>query len=307
MSLQTQVVTAENPSQSGANPPLSPKPQAASVTPASVPSSEQNVEQPKSASDILKRIGSKQEDKVNEPKSELNVDREFNSSDIEKIQDPMARKVVEDLYKSFERGFQKRFQEVAALKKDLESKKNESWTPERVKQLLNDPNFIQSAQAAQSQLAPQTWNGSQEEWSALSEREKAEFTQLRQDNNVLKAQMNSMLTAQEDEKIKTRYPSYDPRKVDDTLRGLSTGEIVATREDIWRVIHFEDAVKQAYELGLKDRQAGLQEKVASSTPSVSQMNVTTAGNLPPEVDKNDIRSIALYRLKQAKEGLLGKR
>src|SRR3990167_11007207 len=84
-----------------------------------------------------------------EPQRPSISDDGFDYKEIENIKDLQAREYAEKAYKSFQRGWNEKYQELAELRKSLVAKKTENaiWTPERIQdELLSDPTFIQSAQ-----------------------------------------------------------------------------------------------------------------------------------------------------------------
>ena len=69
----------------------------------------------------------------------------------------------------------------------------------------------------------------------------------------------------QDEQLKTKYANYDPSAVDVITSELLTGKRQATREDLFRAIDYENAVKRAYELGKADSAVDKQEKINASS------------------------------------------
>lgn len=255
------------------------------------------------AADILKRTS--KDASGSSQKQEGSDDPQFNSSDIDKIQDPTTRKMVQDLYKHFEKGFNKKFMEVADLRKKLEGQMQEinNWSPQRLQQELAKPDFIQAMQFLQQQSAPQNWTGSQEEWSALSPQEQQRFKGLEQAVLSQQQQFERMLQDQEDERLKSSYPDYNPDLVNKLREDLIQGRYQATREDLWKVYNHDTNVARAYELGLKDGQAKLQQK-QDGTSITGGFSVTNGNDLPADVNKKDFVAIAKARLAQAKQKIM---
>ena len=104
---------------------------------------------PAPAENLVTRVSQfKQENKdkaipVDEPQFDIN--------EINSIKDPEARAYAEKAYKSFQKGFNKKFEDLANIRKSLEKEKEtiSSWSPERVQNLLNDKNFVYAAQKLQ--------------------------------------------------------------------------------------------------------------------------------------------------------------
>lgn len=202
------------------------------------------------------------------------------------------RSQLESAYKSLQRGAEKKFQKAADLRKQAEADLSQPWTQERIHQVVNDPTFVREAQAyAQVQNIQQNPSNSgisAEEWSYLSDEEKAKFHQLAQNQNVLQSQMNQMLLAQQDEQLKSRYKNYDSQRVNQLRNDLLQGRVNATSEHLWQVIDYEDYGKRCYELGKQDRQMEVGEKLnASPTSSMGMngMNVTQANEVPAKGEK----------------------
>lgn len=207
-------------------------------------------------------------------------------AEIEKITDPVVKEQMVGLKKSLLRGENQKYQEIANLRKQYETKLAEvtSWTPDRLKQELNKPDFVQ---AAQSVLQSGNQTGlSDDQYSALSETEKTELNQLKQKINLLEQSNWQAVKTQQDAIFKTKYANYEPRIIDDITQNLMTGKIQATREDLWKVIDYENAVRRAYELGKQDKIVENTEKVSGMT-IIEGRNITT----PTTVERQKGESI----------------
>ena len=100
--------------------------------------------------------------------------------------------------------------------------------------------------------------------------------------------------------IKSRYKNYDSRIVDEAYEGLKTGKVQATREDLWKAIDYERAIKRAYELGKKDKAVDTSDKFQASSPN-SGMNITQSSDVPKKGDKeNGVDYFKRLALKNAK-------
>lgn len=234
--------------------------------------------------------------------SDITIDDVRPSNDELSKLDPVTRKAVEEKLKHLEAGFNKKYQAVADLRKKMEADaaNNDTWTPQRLQQYLQRPDFIQAAQALQQQAAPQQWTGSTEEWSALTDGEKGQFMEMNQRLHRQESQMNEILTMREDELLKQQYPDYDPQLVNKLKADLISGSYQATRADIWKVANFESAVERAYRLGKEDAAKDRNERssAASITPNGGGMNVTPANEVPDDVRKGGIAAIGRWRLQQ---------
>jgi len=247
--------------------------------------------------------------KVEEPKPEVK-EPEFDFKEIDKIQDPTAKEYAEKAYKSFQRGFNQKFQELAEIRKSYEAKTADTsnWTPERVQSLLNDNNFVNAAKSVMASQAPTTFEGTQEEWSGLSETDKVKFHNMEQEIHMLKQQNFQSKRVQEDESLKTKYGNYKPEAIDILTADLLANRVQATREHLWKVYDYDDAVRRAYELGKEDRQLETTEKKSST--SVEGLTTTSSKEIPtPEKNESNRafwNRIVLSNLTRLKEGQIRK-
>ena len=181
--------------------------------------------------------------------------------------------------------------EVENLRKQLEAQTNQPWTPERVQQLLKDPYFAQSAASLQQAAPPADWSGSQEEWSTLTPSEKRQFTELRNAVGQQQQQLNRMLISTEEEKIKAKYPDYDPNSVERWYKDAAEGRIPEgqIRELIHKALNFEKYVEGGYKFGLEDRNQMLREKSQAMAPS--GVTTQTVADVPKRAEGESSRSL----------------
>lgn len=259
---------------------------------------EVNKEQPKlNDDDLMKRVAefATTNNPENQPSPE--VEGKFDFNDIETIQDPIARETALKAYKSFQSDFTKKYQDLSALRKELEQARevNNTWTPERVEALTKDPTFIQAAQQVGSQLN----DVSQDDYSALSDVEKQEITRMKQELNMLKQQTLNSNKAQQDEVLRSKYPNYNPQAIDTLTAELLEGKRQATREDLWKVHNYKAAVNNAYKLGLQDKQQGVSEQINSMSMTGGANTVTTS-NAPLQREEGESnRAYAKRSFKQS--------
>jgi len=233
----------------------------------------------------------------------------FDYKELESIQDPVAREQALKAYKSFQKGFNRKFQELAEIKKALEGKSEQysSWTPERVQQLIHDKNFQDAAKSVMNTYQETGGQLSPEEYSALTDSEKRQFNEMRSQLNMITQQNSKLIQQQQDEKLKGRYANYSPAIVNDMTQQLLEGKYQATREDIWKVIDYEPAVKRAYELGKQDRQLDIGQRQDASVTTTG-VNQTPVNDVPPkgkgESNFNYFQRIARRRLEQSRSGQL---
>lgn len=210
---------------------------------------------------------------------------------------------LESAYKALQTGAQKKFQKASELTKQAEATRRRP----SVAELLQDPDFVREAQAyasvQSSQAAPANSGMTNEQWSVLTDQEKAIINTTQQNQFQLQSQMNRILSEQEDERIKSRYKNYDSSTVNNLQHDLIEGRIQATREHLWKVLDYEDAVQRAYKLGLQDRQSNMHEKQNASSVS-NGLNITQVYEPPVKVANEStidfFRRIATKRMNQAK-------
>lgn len=245
-----------------------------------------------SSSDILRRSGEAKADTPEIPK-ETNY-----KEDIDKITDPAVKAIAEKAIKDFESGYNKKFQTLAQQRKELEDMRNKisTWTPQRLQEELKNPAFVQAMQILQQQAPPQDWQGSSDEWSALSPSEKQQMQQMRQEQQSLQSQLAQMKQKEEDVEIKKSYPDYDPNVVEEAIEGLRTGQITASRADIWKVVNHDKNVEKGYQFGYEDGYKKALEKLNGSSITSNNGSVTNADEIPDDVRKGGFSSIAMWRL-----------
>ena len=160
-----------------------------------------------------------------EIKDQPQEDVVFNVNDIENIKDPEARKYAEDAYKSLQSGYTKKFQELAEMRKGVETKDKESsnWTTERVQEVLQNKSFVQAAQNVVGQPT--------DEYSALSETEKKQFVGLQSQMSSLVNQNAQLLKSQQDKTNKEKYANYNTGAVDIITSYLISGKVQTQRQD----------------------------------------------------------------------------
>lgn len=261
------------------------------------PKSEEKNEAPKISSDaILSRSAAKSEVKAEEAPIQTDVE-------LEKL-DPSSRAIIEKKIKDLESGYNKKYQTLAQQRKEVEDLKQKisTWTPQRLQQEISRPDFVQAIQSLQSQAPPTNFEGSVEDWSALSDTDKRQFQQLRNEQQSLQAQLAQMKQKEEDVEIKKIYPDFEPQVVDEAIEGLRTGNITASRADIWKVVNHDKNVEKGYQFGYEDGYKKALEKLNGSTHLNGGLNVTSADEIPDEVRKGGFSSIAMWRLNKSKNG-----
>lgn len=234
--------------------------------------------------DILTRVaGFKQEPKA--PDSTPSDDVNFDYKQLENIKDPEAKSWADKAYKSMQSGFTKKFNELAELRKSVEAQKQQvtKWTPERIQQeLLNNPEFVQAASvvANSANQNPQDSGLTDEQYSALSDREKAKLSALEQQVIQLQQINNNVLRNKEDSELSSKYPDYSAQEIDTITADMLAGKLQATREHLYKAFKYEDNVRKAYELGKQDALKENQDKARAV--SVSGLNVNSGSDVPKQ-------------------------
>ena len=165
--------------------------------------------------------------------------------------------------------------------------------------LLNNPDFVMSAQAVAQNQAPKNSGMSDQEWSALSDTDKAKFHNLEQRQANMEQLLLNERKSKEDEVLKAKYPNYAPDIVDTTISNLVTGKVNASREDIWKVLNHDDNVRKAYELGKQDASLDIGMKRGASSPE--GFNTTAQETITPikgEKDLDFFRRIVMSKFQQ---------
>lgn len=225
----------------------------------------------------------------------------FDYKEIEKITDPAARKFAEDAYKSMQSGFTKKTQEIADYKRSYEQKmaEIENWTPERIQRELNNPKFVQ---AAQQVAGNQTAQATTDEYSAMTPQEKARIDALMSKVSTLEQSNFQATVAQRDSQLQTRYPDYNPRQIDDTIRDLAQMNPLDIREHVYKSLKHDEDVAAAFELGKQETQSLNQTKIQAITPNGNI--VATSDGMPVREkgmsDQAWFQALANFRLTQFK-------
>jgi len=261
-------------------------------------------------------VAPKQEDLVSRAsqfkKPEQNLpamDEKFDYKEIESIQDPQARALVEKAYKSMQRGFTPKLMEAAELKKkidDLEKRVGDTsrWTPQRIEQALSDQSFVSAANSFMQSQKPSGASMTDEEWTNLSETEKAKFQQMEQKLSMLEQQNFEAVRRQQDDTLKSKYANYEPTIVDQLMNDLVAGKVNATREHLWRVVDYEDAINRAYEMGKHDSQAGKTDQINAMSFAANGVNsspgATMAVGQGEKISPDFFRKLYNYHLQRSK-------
>ena len=242
---------------------------------------------------LSERVASFKAEETKAPETTTNDS--FSSSDIESIEDPQAKEYAKQAHKSLEKAYQKKFQDLASLKKEVESLKqeNSAWTPEKVNRLLNDPTFVQSAQSIATQQPEQ------DSYSALSDQERKEIEDLKSKVKFFEQNISQTEKLRQDEHLQTTYANYNATAVDTLTADLLANKVHATREHLWKVSDYDNAVNRAYKLGRVDERQGIGEKVNSSS-TTEGLNISQNREV---LEKKENESSENYFVRLAKDNL----
>ena len=248
-------------------------------------------------------------------------DDTFDFKEIEAIKDPAAKEQALKAYKSMQSGFNKKFEHLAQMRKELEARQaqpqpRQVWTADKIQsELLSDPTFVAEAQrlaaANPTPANPRTSGMSDNEWSALTPDEKAKFNlmeqklaSLEQQNIQSKQQAQSVLVQQQHQVLKGKFANYDSDYVDVTVHKILEGKEQIGLEHIWKALDYEAAVNRAYALGLQDATTKVKDKIGNMSYDGGQVNGSKS-TLEPEKHESGqsfFRRLAINRLAEVKSG-----
>lgn len=196
---------------------------------------------------------------------EVYNDAEFRAK-IDSIQDPAMKDYMLKLRKSGIRGVNEKLSEIAEIRKEIQSLKEgnipKGWTPERIQQLIKDPEFLQAAQ----QVAGTTSESADDEYVPDSVKKKlAELDVIKKQLNQFQVNQFEQSIEQEHKTLSQKYGNYDRNKVDEIRKDLLEGKIRANSEHLYKAFYHDDNVRRAYELGRQDAAGGVSEKQRAST------------------------------------------
>lgn len=257
--------------------------------------------------DLLSRVAAF---KKSQPTSSTDNSSDFfDYKEIENIKDPVAKEIALKAYKSMQSGLTKKTQTLAEERKSLESKLQEmnTWSPDRIqKELLNNPQFLQAAQqiAGTPPQNPPNSGLTNDEFSALTDKEKAELSAIKSQNTTLANEINALkqnnlqaIISQKDAQLQQKFPDYNPVDIDNSLRSLANMNPVDIREYIYKAVRFEESVKNAYEMGKLERTQLNNEKISAVSPS--GISTVTSNGLPKK-ESNESGAAYFVRLAQAR-------
>jgi hypothetical protein len=258
--------------------------------------------------DLLSRVANFVEEKKPEGKSEDEIDGEvFNDAEfrrkIDAITDPELKDQMIRLRKSAISGVGQKFQEIAEIRKELQSLKERAvtqgnkWSAEKIQEMINDPEFIKAAQSVVGN------DNTDDEY--IPESVKAQLRELADIKTKVgswEEQMTRSQMEQAHQVLTSKYGAdYDKNQIDSIHKSVLEGKVKPSFEDYYKAINYEKNVRRAYELGIKDARKGVEEK--SEISSMDGIGQQPNQQLKPEVgesDKNFFKKIIQKNLQMAK-------
>lgn len=216
------------------------------------------------------------------PTAENLTDINFDFKELESIKDPAQKEIMMKAYKSMQRGATMVVQEAAKakreaedLRKSIEGNQLKPWTKQRIQaELLSNPEFLQVAATMQN---PSGSGLTDEQYSALSDTEKAELNTIKQQMFDLQQENLNTVISQEDTRLKTMYADYDVVQINDALANMVKLKPHQIREFIYKAVNHERHYKSAYELGVQDGQNKTKEKIGAIS-TVNGVQITSGDN-----------------------------
>lgn len=187
---------------------------------------------------------------------------------IDAIADPAVRDQFIAMRKSMMTGLNGKFEELAALRKEVEAVKNSNinkkkFSADSVEELLNNPAFLQEAQTKIGQQA----NSPIAQDAALSDETKQYIQTLESKVKQIEESFTQKASAEsqaawnaQHEALAGRYKNYDRMKIDAVAKDLIEGRTQATPEYLYKAVYHDENIKAAYAKGIEEGQRLVQEK-----------------------------------------------
>lgn len=261
---------------------------------------------PSSPDDLLSRVAKFEAEKSPSGKTDEQIDSVLFSdtelrAKLDSIQDPALREQFVNMRKSMMKGVNDKFQEMAVLRKEIEALKQSGkpkFSANSVEELLQNTEFVSEAQrltgktdalSSDETLSPEAKN----EISRL----KSELDGLKQavtQQNVSKAQAE---WNKHHDELSVKYKNYDRNEIDKVANDLASGRINVTPEYLYRVVHHDDNVRRAYELGRREALGSMEERrSASSIDGVNAARTDSLAQNKEEDNRSFLQRIIASRL-----------
>ncbi len=195
------------------------------------------------------------------------------------ITDPVAKKAAAEAIERMRRGMQSDYTKKLEDAQKLVNQ-SKSWTPQRIQQeLLSNPEFLSAAQMIQGQSNNTERELTREEYSALTDSEKAQLNSVKSLENELKqmkqaTSQEQIRTAisQKDITLRQKFPDYNSDEINQATAELANLNLADVREYIYKAKMYEINVKKAFEMGRQEGQGKLQTKINAITPQGSTVS-----------------------------------
>lgn len=226
------------------------------------------------------------------------------------ITDPVAKKAAAEAVERLRRGMQSDYTKKIEEAQKLVNQ-SKSWTPQRIQQeLLTNSEFLTAAQMVQgTQNNNNERDLTKEEYSALTDSEKAQLNSVKQLENELKqmkqtTSQEQIRTAisQKDITLRQKFPDYNSDEINQATAELGNLNLADVREYIYKAKMYESNVKKAYEMGKLEGQGKLQTKINTIAPQGSTVvnNEGVPTKQAGESDKSFFVRLGQFRQAQYK-------
>lgn len=242
-------------------------------------------------------------------KSDAEIDEQFwGDAELQKrldsIEDPNMREQLKSLRKSLVSGANKKYEDLAHKIKEVQQSQttpqNDKWTPERINQLMQDPEFVNAAQQVAG--TPHSEDVDDDYLPDSVKQKLSKLEQMEQKLTSLESKHLQEWRTGEHQKLASKYGNYNPQKIDEITASVLEGKAQISLEDIYKASAHDDNVKRAYEMGRKDGQNGVAD--ANQLHTLDSVNTKPLETVVPEKGESDkaffMRS-ALSRLAQSKK------
>lgn len=238
---------------------------------------------PQAEPDLITKVTQFKRQEERKPEDTGGTFKEFDD-----IKDPLQRDLLIKREKERVADYTRKTQDLARQREDFNKQKqeSESWTPERVKSLLNNQQFIQSAQQVTAYQNPTNSGLTDAEFSTLTEKEQQGLVQMKSQINELQASNYVALVTQKDVQLQSRYSDYDSAKINSAFQDLIKMNAIDIREHIYKGISHDEHVKAAYEMGKSEALNKNQERkdgmttIGSETVNSSDVPKRNEGENP---------------------------
>lgn len=222
---------------------------------------------------------------------EMFSDREFRKKiDEVRIKDPELAKHLELMRKSGISGINNKMQEIAEIRKELQSLRDANNRPRfsanSIEELLKNPEFIAEASKVTGK------QGILAEDETLSDAAKQEIAKLKSELDSLKGNIQSksveeaqLAWQRHHDTLQTKYKNYDRVRIDTIAKQLAEGQVNVTPEYLYKVVYHDENVKRAFEMGQKMALEKVGEKRQAT--SIDGVTVVQQGKFSQEKDEDN--------------------